>query len=99
MDPTTANALLRRLDDLELRVGASSDDEDGADLKNQVKYLQRDLHKLYETRPEIKIDNFDRTIEPSERTQGTCRHPKLPIDCWREEKGSSTKISPNKNRL
>ena len=54
MDPTTANALLRRLDDLELRVGASSDDEDGADLKNQVKYLQRDLHKLYETRPEIK---------------------------------------------
>lgn len=54
MDPTTADALLRRLDDLELRIGASGDGEDGVDLRNQVKYLQRDLHKLYEARPEIK---------------------------------------------
>lgn len=54
MDPTTVNALLRRLDDLELRVGASSDGENGANLRDQAKYLQRDLQALYETRPEIK---------------------------------------------
>ena len=54
MDPTTANALLRRLDDLELRVGASSDGEHCVNLRDQAKYLQRDLQALYETRPEIK---------------------------------------------